>query len=93
MNNNISSIEISKKINMEHRSVFNLINKHFQQFCEFGTIERKIQKQGKKGGRPCDYFIINDIHRIFLIMLLKNSEDGLSLKINELKNFRRKELL
>lgn len=85
MKNNISSIELAKSLNMEHRSIYIIIEKHIDSFNEFGEVKKDIYRQGKQGGRPCDYFMLNVVQKLFLIMLLKNSHEGIKAKVSTLK--------
>lgn len=81
----LSSLDIAKSLNMKHRSIYLIISKHFDLFKMFGTIDKKVYKQeGPEGGRPCDYFLLNEKHKLFLIMLLKNSNEGVRIKANTL---------
>lgn len=87
----ISSLEIANKLNMKHRSIFLIINKNIDSFKNFGAIEKKVYKQGKDGGRPGDYFLLNKNHELFLVMLLKNSSEGIRIKQDTLNLIIKKE--
>jgi len=81
----MNSLELANKLNMKHRSIYLIINKNIDSFKDFGPIGKKVYKQGKEGGRPGDYFLLNKYHELFLIMLLKNSTEGIRIKQDTLK--------
>lgn len=85
-----NSLDFAKSINMSHYSMCLTIQKHVDLFESFGILEEKTNyyKKGTNGGRPGKYYILNENHKFFLVMLLKNSERIIKLKADTLLKFK-----
>jgi len=74
MNNKISSKDLAKEYKFCHLTILNVINKNMFILETFGNIKKIKAKPGKgsKGGKPSEFFLLNDKQRDFLLLLLHN---------------------
>lgn len=88
-----TSLIVAKELNRKHFSIVKLINENKISFEKFGVLQLEVEKPNKKtkGGRPEKFYIINEQHLTFLIMMLRvkrNDEDiVLSFKERITKEF------
>lgn len=76
----MTSLEIAKKLNMQHFSIIRLVEYYVSYFNEFGKVEFIKTTPNSRGGRPLKYAILNNLHEEFLILLLKNNDKTVQLK-------------
>jgi hypothetical protein len=65
------TIEFCEKCEILHRALIKLIETHKTDLLDLGDL--KIAKVKTKG-RPCTSYILNHAQRVFLALLMKNSE-------------------
>lgn len=89
----VSTSIISKKCDVEHRSILRLINTHKKDIEDFGILISDKEKIPK--GRPLNVFLLNEEQFTFLITLMQNSKVTVSAKKLITKEFfrMRKQLL
>jgi phage regulator Rha-like protein len=81
---------IADGIGNKHKNVIELIQRHeerikrFRGVLPFGTEK---PKKGSKGGRPQQYYILNEEQTTFLISLMDNSDRVLDFKESLVKQF------
>lgn len=88
MNNNLIALKneklyvstsiISKKCNVEHRAVLQLIKTHKNDIEDFGKLIEDKEKIPK--GRPLNVFLLNEEQFTFLITLMQNSKTTVKAK-------------
>lgn len=78
---------ICEKVGVEHRAVMQMINKHEEDFSEFGLMTFEMSKPIT--GRPVKIAWINEDQSIFLITLLRNSKTSVKFKKKLTKEFSR----
>jgi predicted ArsR family transcriptional regulator len=68
----MTSIELSKKLNISHRAIILLLKKYIDDFKKYGEINIITVKRSKgtTGGRPYQYFELNDKQIDLLIIYL-----------------------
>jgi len=81
----MDSLEIAKKYNIAHYLISRIITKYNKEFEMFGEI--KFQKLNNVG-RPTILKFLNLDHEKLLILLLKNNENNVKLKVEFLKNLK-----
>lgn len=74
----VSTSIISKKCDVEHRSILRLINTHKKDIEDFGILISDKEKIPK--GRPLNVFLLNEEQFTFLITLMQNSKVTVSAK-------------
>jgi phage regulator Rha-like protein len=62
---------ISKELNVDHRSLMQLVKKYEIKFNELGIVTFEMRKL-KGAGRPFNYAVLNESQTYFLIMLTRN---------------------
>lgn len=69
---NMTSIELSEKLKISHRAIILLIKKYINDFRKYGKIDIITLKYGKgtKGGRPSQFFNLNQKQIDLLIIYL-----------------------
>lgn len=80
------SLVISKGTNVGHRKIKTVIKKHEAKLKEFGKLSAPYQAEST-GGRPEEYYILNEAQATFLITLLKNTETVVNFKAELVKQF------
>lgn len=84
----ITSLIISKELELDHESVKKLIRTYEKQISEFGIVGFEIDKSlDKKRGRPEGIYYLNEQQITFLITLMKNKEKVLNFKMKLVKEF------
>lgn len=83
MKNIKDSLQVAKMLSITHYSVTKILNKYLLYFNIFGEIETKNIKDGI--GRPTNLKLLNEKHINLLIILLKNNDNNVKLKIDLLK--------
>lgn len=85
----MTSIEISKELNIQHFSIGRIIDKYSKELEDFGDLNFKITQygtgKGTAGGRPTKLYFLNGKQRDFLIVLLKNTKESVKLKAEIIK--------
>ena len=81
------SLIIAERSDNEHKSVKQIINDYKNEFKQFGTLT--ILKRKSSGGRPEQYYLLNEMQATFLMTLLRNSETVVQFKIDLIKEFYR----
>jgi hypothetical protein len=71
--NNINTVELSKKLNIQYKSIKRIIEKYIDDFKIFGHLETIKGQSTSKGGRPKKMiYILNDAQKYLLITYLSN---------------------
>lgn len=74
----------------EHRLLKRVISSNIDAFNDFGILHLDVQKPKKAtGGRPIESYLLNEDHFILLVLLAKNNEKSIELKIRVSKEFKR----
>ena len=85
----MTSIEISKELNIQHFSIGRIIEKYSKELEFFGDLKFEITQygtgKGTAGGRPTKLYFLNEKQRDFLIVLLKNTRESVKLKAEIIK--------
>jgi phage regulator Rha-like protein len=81
----ISTNIISKKCDVEHRSILKLIKTHREDIEYFGKLIEDIEKIPK--GRPLSIFLLNEEQFTFLVTLMQNSKVTVQAKKYITKEF------
>ncbi|MBE6011329.1 MAG: hypothetical protein E7234_02080 [Lachnospiraceae bacterium] len=79
------SLVIAKETGNEHRAVRQLIRTYEKQFQEFGTLN--ISNVKSTGGRPEQFYELNEPQATFLITLFKNNAKVVNFKLALVKEF------
>ena len=82
----MNSLDIAKKLNITHYSLSKTIVNYKNLFEIFGEI--KTKKIDNKIGRPIFLKYLNNDQIDLLIILLKNTENNIKLKIDFLKRIK-----
>lgn len=80
------SLVIAKGTNVEHRKIKTVIRKHEKKFEEFGKLSAPYQAESK-GGRPIEYYPLNEAQATFLVTLLKNTDVVVNFKAELVRQF------
>ncbi len=82
-----TSLIVAKELNRKHFSIVKLINENIDSFERFGVVQLEVEKpkKGTLGGRPENFYNLNEQQLIFLIMMLrvKRKEKDLVLSFKE----------
>lgn len=83
----MTSLELANSLEMRHYTIIRLIKKYFFELKELGQIKdiKEIPEKGTTGGRPTEFFVLNEKHVKLLITFLKNNEKTTKLKANLIK--------
>ena len=68
----MTSIELSEKLNISHKTIMRYLRKYKNDFIQFGNMDSCILRYGKgtKGGRPLEFFNLNYKQIDLLILYL-----------------------
>jgi len=80
------SLIISTGTNVEHRKIKAVIKKHEKKLKEFGKLSAPCRAEST-GGRPEEYYPLNEAQATFLITLLKNTDIVVNFKAELVKEF------
>jgi len=84
-NNPITTSEIvAAGVKKSHKSVIQLIRQYENDLNEFGTFAFEMRKSG---GRPTEFYYLNEQHVTFLITLMRNTETVVKFKKTIIKEF------
>ena len=81
---------ISNGVNVKHKNVIELIGRHQERIKNLRGVlpfQTEKPKKGNKGGRPENYYLLDELQATFLITLMKNSEIVLDFKEALVKQF------
>ena len=89
-NNDIftDSLIISSGTGIEHRKLKNTIRKYEDRLKKFGILSAPHQAEST-GGRPEEFYILNEQQATFLMTLLKNTDIVVDFKMKLVKEFYR----
>lgn len=72
----------------EHRNLKEIIDKHIDDFSEFGVMRfETVKPSSSKGGRPVKVYLINEDQFTFLAMMMRNTPEVVKLKVRITKEF------
>lgn len=80
------SLIISAGTGIEHRKIKAAIKKHEKKLREFGKLSAPYKAEST-GGRPEEYYSLNEAQATFLITLLKNTDVVVNFKAELVKQF------
>ena len=80
------SLVIAEGTGIEHRKIKDAIRKHKDQMEKFGKLSAPYKAEST-GGRPEEYFVLNETQATFLITLLKNTETVVAFKARLVEQF------
>lgn len=80
------SLVIAEGTKVGHRKIKAAIKKHESKLNQFGKLSAPYQAEST-GGRPEEYYILNEAQATFLITLLKNTETVVNFKAELVKQF------
>lgn len=80
------SLVIAKGTNVEHRKIKSAIKRHEKKLKEFGRLSAPCKAESN-GGRPIEYYILNEAQATFLVTLLKNTEVVVDFKAELVRQF------
>jgi phage regulator Rha-like protein len=75
---------IAEGIDMTHKSVIQLCRAYKKELEEFGTLAFEMRKSG---GRPIEFFVLNESQVYFLMTLMRNNEIVVQFKKQLIKEF------
>jgi phage regulator Rha-like protein len=81
------SLIISEGTNNQHKSVKELLNDYKNEFLQLGTLA--VLNRESTGGRPEQYYLLNEPQATFLMTLFRNSKEVVEFKLNLTKEFYR----
>lgn len=80
------SMVIAKGTGVAHRKIKESIRKHKNKLKEFGRLSAPYQAESS-GGRPEEYYLLNEAQATFLVTLLKNTDVVVNFKAELVKQF------
>jgi len=80
------SLVIAKGTGVAHRKIKESIRKHKNKLKEFGRLSAPYQAESS-GGRPEEYYLLNEAQATFLVTLLKNTDVVVNFKAELVKQF------
>ena len=83
----MNTITIAMETENEHESIKRLITTHKSRFLTLGSLP--ISNRESSGGRPLQYYELNEQQATFLITLLRNTEKVLNFKLALVQEFYR----
>lgn len=81
----LHSEDLATIINIEHRSVIRLIDKHEKSLQKLGTLIKK--QKHSTGGRPLTYYLLNLGQVTFLFTTFRNSEITQDVSVKLIQSF------
>lgn len=82
------SRDIAKRLGVEHKASFQLLNQYLEDFQEFGIVPFQMEKTGRPG-RPAKYALLSEDQCYLLLSYSDNTLDARKLKIKLVKAFSR----
>ncbi len=74
----------------EHRKLKEVVNDNIDYFYEFGILPlERVKPNNKIGGRPIEAYMLNEDQFVLLVMLAKNNNESIALKVRVAKEFKR----
>lgn len=80
------SLVLAKGTNVEHRKIKTVIKKHKKALEKFGRLSAPYKAEST-GGRPEEYYLLNEAQATFLVTLLKNTEVVVNFKAELVRQF------
>jgi len=80
------SLVLAKGTKVEHRKIKSVIKKHEKKLKEFGRLSAPYRAEST-GGRPEEYYILNEAQATFLVTLLKNTDIVVNFKAELVRQF------
>ena len=80
------SLVLAKGTKVEHRKIKSVIKKHEKKLKEFGRLSAPYRAEST-GGRPEEYYILNEAQATFLVTLLKNTDVVVNFKAELVRQF------
>ena len=80
------SLVIANGTGVAHKKIKEAIRKHENKLKEFGRLSAPYKTEST-GGRPEEYFILNEAQATFLVTLLKNTEIVVDFKAELVRQF------
>jgi hypothetical protein len=68
----MKSTNLAIKLNIKHQNIIQHITKNINLFKDLGFLEKLTGETTENGGRPDNYYELNDLQIKFLITLIKN---------------------
>lgn len=86
----VDSRLIAEQLGNQHESTIKTVKAYAADFRQFGVLRFEIGKPpaGSKGGRPEEYFLLNEDQCYLLLTYSRNTPRTRALKINLVKAFR-----
>lgn len=78
----ISSLYVSKVINIKHQNVIQHIITYENEFEKLGKLKKIKNKSTVKGGRPSIYYELSEKQVLLLLSLTKNNENTIDILVN-----------
>lgn len=79
----VDSRLLAEKLQNQHKSVIELIERYQSQFAKFGVVPFETDKPSSlAGGRPERFALLNEDQSYFLLSLTRNTEHVVELKAN-----------
>lgn len=78
----MTSVELSKKLEVEHYTITRLIKKYRKYFNKLGKIKYYIKPNFDKAGKPPHVCNLNKKQQAFITVLLKNKIEAVEMKFN-----------
>jgi phage antirepressor YoqD-like protein len=82
----VSSIDIAENLGNQHDTVVRLIRKYRAGFEALGDFSEKYSGKST-GGRPAEYYLLNQEQVLLLFSFLKNTELAVNFKVKLIKSF------
>lgn len=74
----------------EHRMLKKVVKDNIDAFNEYGLVQLEVQKPtSTNGGRPTESYLLNEDQFILLVLLAKNTQESVELKIRVSREFKR----
>lgn len=80
------SLVIANGTGVEHRKIKASIKRHHDQLEKFGKLSAPYRAEST-GGRPEEYYVLNESQATFLVTLLKNTEVVINFKAELVRQF------
>ncbi|MDH0901362.1 Rha family transcriptional regulator [Comamonas aquatica] len=76
----VDSRLLAEKLQNQHKHVYELIEKYFEQFCRFGKVP--FETEPLPSGQKAKFALLNEDQSYFLLSLSRNTEHVVELKAN-----------
>lgn len=80
------SLVLANGTGIAHRKIKESIRKHKKKLKEFGSLSAPYRAEST-GGRPEEYYLLNEAQATFLVTLLKNTDTVVDFKAELVKQF------